>query len=215
VEIRLVGEEIVASAGTAAGNGVSSNPVMDDQGHYVAFESTATNLCLNLCKGVSEDRNGRVTDIFRRTLSPKAPTKDVIQMVTFSFAVDQQANGPSANPAMSGAGENIFFESAATNLRQSPRIRNIDPNGRVRDIFYWNLPRRRGFGNISRESRPGRASEAGGYFSRASLNPGMSSRANYVGFTSRQRGKAGERNGPRIADIFIRYMGSFEGGVFE
>jgi len=206
--VKRIGREVLASAGSAKGNGVSRNPSLDDNGFYVAFESTATNLCVNLCKGVSTDGNGTVSDVFRRTLSSRAPTKDRMQMVSYSFAVNEQGNGPSRNPAMTGAGENILFDSEATNLRQSAAISLIDPNGPVRDIYYWNFPRVRQEGNVSRESRPGAGTEQGGFYNGASTNPSTSNRANYIGFTSTQTGLSGEANGPSIADVFMRYLGA-------
>ena len=214
--VKRIGRELLVSAGARGrGNGRSANPAADDNGHYVAFESTATNLCTNLCQGVSEDQNGAVSDIFRRTISSKAPTRDKMQMVSYSWGVSAdfpegvkaQGNGPSNNPAMTGAGENVAFDSAATNLRQSPGIKNVDPNGSVRDIYYWNFPRARKFGNVSRESRPGKALEAGGFFDGASTNPSSSNRANYIAFTSAQSGLSGEANGESIADVFIRFLG--------
>jgi len=201
--IRKIGRAVLASAGArGAGNGRSSNPQMDDNGFYVAFESTATNLCVSVCKGVSEDQNGATSDVFRRTLSARAPSRDRMQMASFSFAVGAQGNGPSNNPAMTGAGENIAFDSEATNLRQSEGIISVDPNGTTRDIYYWNFPRRRGFGNVSRESKAGPLGE----FNGASTNPGVSNRSNWLGFTSEQTGEAGEGNGS-VADVFTRFLG--------
>jgi hypothetical protein len=184
---------------------------MDDNGYYVAFESLATNLCVALCVGISQDTNG-VSDIFRRTISAEAPTRDRMEMVSYSHGgghVRAQGNGPSNNPAMTGAGENIAFDSEATNLRQSLHIadRNVDPNGRMRDIYYWNFPRGRMSGNVSRESRSGRGLDDGGYFNGPSVNPSTSSRANFIGFTSSQTGLSGEANGAGIADTFIRFLG--------
>lgn len=202
--VKKVGREVLVSAGRRGrGNGVSRNPVLDDQGWYAAFESTATNLCAGLCKGVSKDRNGAQSDVFRRTLSRRAPTRDRMQMVSFSFGVRAQGNGPSSNPAMSGAGEFVVFDSEATNLRPSRAIRKADPNGRVRDIYLWNFPRGRKFGNVSRESRPGPKGE----FNGASVTPATSSRGNYIAFVSAQTGAAGERNGPEIVDMFMRFLG--------
>jgi hypothetical protein len=210
--VKRTARELLVSRGSSGrGNGPSRNPVMDDNGHYVAFESDATNLCHGLCKGISEDTNG-ATDIFRRTISRKAPTRDTMQMASFSYGngeVPAQGNGSSNNPAMSGAGENIVFDSEATNLRQSASQaeRNIDPNGPVRDIYYWNFPRKRGYGNVSRESRSGRALDDGGFFNGPSTKPSASSRANFIGFTSGQTGLSGEANGAGILDVFQRFLG--------
>ena len=214
--VKRTARELLVSAGSSGrGNGTSADPAADDNGYYVAFESTATNLCKNLCRGISEDENGAVSDVYRRTISSNAPTKDRMQMVSYSWGVSNdfpegvkvQGNGPSNNPAITGAGENVAFDSEATNLRQSPAIKNIDPNGSVRDIYYWNFPRARKFGNVSRESRPGKALEAGGFFNGASTNPSSSNRANYIAFTSAQSGLSGEANGESIEDVFIRFLG--------
>lgn len=221
--VKKDGKEVLASEGARGpGNGVSRNPSLDDNGFYVAFESTATNLCLGLCTGIGdEDRNGPVSDIFRKTLDPaKAPTKDNMQMVSFSCGattkgdpctVNAQGDGPSNNPAMTGAGENIVFDSEATNFRQSLTIRSIDPNGATRDIYYWNYPRDREQGNVSRESKP----DTKGEFNGASVNPSASNRANFIGFTSVQTGQAGEGNGPSIADVFLRFLGGGPEGTSD
>ena len=208
-QVKKTARELTVSAGNAGrGNGVSSNPSADDNGYYIAFESTATNLCRNLCKGVSEDGNGPVSDIYRRTISRKAPTRDKMQMVSFSFAVSQQGNGASNNPAMTGAGENVSFDSEATNLRQSPGIKTVDPNGAVRDVYYWNFPRARATGNVSRESKPGsELPKDRSFFNGPSVNPSSSNRANFIAFTSTQSGLSGEGNGSAIEDVFIRFLG--------
>jgi hypothetical protein len=211
--VKRTARELLVSRGSAGrGNGPSRKPTMDDNGHYVAFESDATNLCRSLCKGISDDANG-ATDIFRRTISREAPTRDTMQMASFSYGngdVPAQGNGPSNNPAMSGAGENIVFDSEATNLRQSADIAdgNIDPNGPVRDIFYWNFPRKRGYGNVSRESRPGdELTRAEQVYNGPSTKPSASSRANFIGFTSAETGLSGEANGAGIPDVFQRFLG--------
>jgi len=202
-------ELLVSAAGSGApGNGVSSNPSADDNGFYVAFESTATNLCTGVCTGVSEDRNGAVSDVFRRTIDPRrAPTSDRMQMVSYSHAVDAQGDGPSNNPAMTGAGENIVFDSEAANLRESTGIQLADPNGAIRDIYYWNFPRGRKTGNVSRESRSSAERATGQAYNGGSIKPAASNRANYVGFLSVQAGDHGEANGPLIPDAFIRFLG--------
>jgi hypothetical protein len=210
--LRKVGrlQLVSAAADNSPGNGISRNPSTDDNGYYVAFESTATNLCVSTCTGISQDRNGGVSDVFRRNVDPgRAPTRDRMQMVSYSHAVDAQGNGPSRNPDMTGAGENVVFESEATNLREASTIleQNVDPNGPLSDVYYWNYPRGRQTGNVSRESRPGRGDENGGAFNGPSTNPSASKRANYIGFTSTQAGQSGEANGDAIADVFMRFLG--------
>jgi hypothetical protein len=205
------------------GNGTAANPSMDDNGHYIAFESTSTNLCKpSVCAGIGgDDRNGGESDIFRRTLNPrKAPTHDYMQMASYSQGcsasspktknVDAQGNGPSNNPSMTGAGENVVFDSQADNLRESAGISKADPNGRqIRDIYYWNFARGRKCGNVSRESRNEDRREAGTGqpYNDNSQNPSASNRANFIGFTSEQTGDSGEANGRVIPDVFTRYLG--------
>ena len=216
--VKTMARELLVSAGRSGrGNGRSSNASMDDNGHYVAFESTATNLCPGLCSGVSSDANGAVSDIYRATISSKAPTDDRMQMASYSEgkslptypdALKLQGNGPSNNPAMTGAGENISYDSAATNLRQHSGIKTVDPNGPERDIYYWNFPRKRMYGNVSRESKPGsELTTDDRFYNGASTNPASSSRANFIAFTSSETGLSGESNGGDTPDVFMRYLG--------
>jgi len=225
--IKKNGRERLVSANARGrrGNGVSKNPTVDDNGWYVAFESTATNLCEGGrgCPGLGTvDRNGPISDIFRRNLNPRrAPTKEHMAMASYSQGctaknpgaktVDEQGNGPSNNPAMTGAGENIVFDSEATNLRQSPSIRVADGNGPVRDVFYWNFPRKRKCGNVSRESRGEGARGTEDTLNGDAVRPAASNRANFIGFTSTLSGQVGELNGPAIPDVFVRYLGAGPG----
>lgn len=225
-----IGREQLVSKNKAGqkGNGASANASMDDNGYYISFESNATNLCDNDCVGVGADANG-VTDIFRRTLPKRPgggkapPTKDFMQMVSYSCgakaagdpcAVDAQANGPSTNAIMTGAGENIVFQSQATNLRESTTISAVDPNGAIPDIYYWNFPRERLAGNVSRESRTNedRSQGTGQPFDGPSSKPFASNRANYIGWSSSGGEKVGDRNGPGIQDIFVRFLGGSDEG---
>jgi hypothetical protein len=227
--IKKNGREVMVSRNAAGspGNGTSGDPSLDDNGYYVAFESTATNLCEGGggCAGIGQaDRNGAVSDIFRRTLSSKAPTNDHIQMVSYSQGctrtdrgartVDAQGDGASNNPAMTGAGENVLFDSEATNLRESTGVSVADANGPTRDVYYWNFPRERPCGNVSRESRGSQPREGGTGqpMNGPSVNPAASNRANYIGFTSTATGDLGETNGPGIADVFMRFLGASDEG---
>ena len=228
--VRRVGREVLVSRNGSGprGNGVSRNASVDDNGYYVAFESLATNLCQagQGCPGVGQaDRNGAVSDIFRRNLNQRrAPTNEFMAMVSYSqgctrdnpnaAAVDAQGDGPSNNPAMTGAGENVVFDSEASNLRESTGIQAADPNGAIRDIYYWNFPRERPCGNISRESRneDPRSSGTGQPYNGPSVKPAASSRASFIGFTSAQSGDSGETNGPGIPDAFVRFLGGSDEG---
>lgn len=223
--IKRNGREVLVSANGARrrGNGTSGNPALDDRGGYVAFDSTATNLCEggSGCAGVGTvDRNGAVSDVFRRTVSTRrATTRDFMQMVSYSQGcsasspgaktVDAQGDGPSNDPEITGAGENVVFDSEATNLKESGGILVADANGPVRDVYYWNFPRGRKCGNVSRESRGSQRREdgSGQPLNGPSTNAATSNRANYIGFTSTQTGDLGELNGPAIPDVFLRFLG--------
>jgi hypothetical protein len=115
---------------------------------------------------------------------------------------------------MTGAGENVVFDSEASNLRESAGIQVADANGAIRDIYYWNFPRERPCGNVSRESRneDPRESGTGQPYNGPSVKPAASSRANFTGFTSSQSGDSGETNGPGIPDVFVRFQGGSDEG---
>jgi hypothetical protein len=189
------GERLVSAGAAGAGNGSSSHPSVNDDGGYVAFESTATNLCDGTCAGVSGDRNGAVSDVFRRTMGSHE-----MQMVSYSHGADAQGNAPSNNPAISSAGQFVLFDSAASNLR--PTSAPSDPNGHTRDVFLWNFPRGRGYGNVSRESRP----QGDDAFNAPSVAPAVSAHGNYVAFTT-QAGRAAGGGGGSIPNVFMRFLG--------
>ncbi len=95
-------------------NGASVTPALAGEGRYVAFASQASDLVL-------DDSNQR-WDIFVRDLVSGETSR-------VSVASDgSQANGDSFNPAISGDGRYVVFESDASNLVSG------DTNGR-RDIF--------------------------------------------------------------------------------
>ena len=91
----------VASSGTEA-NASSGNPSLSDDGRYVAFSSSATNL-------VSGDTNDK-TDVFVHDLQTGATTRVSIN----SFGV--QANMGGSSPAISGDGRYVMFSSHSYNL---------------------------------------------------------------------------------------------------
>lgn len=220
-----VGRTVLVDRNSAGepGNGTSANPSTDDNGYYVAFESTSTNLCQpSACAGIGagSGRFSGSSQVFRRTLNPKkAPSHDYMQAVSYSQgcsasdpggkSVDQLGDGPSNNPSMTGAGENIVFDSQADNLYEPGRsMQTADPNGRaVRDVYYWNFPRGRKCGNVSRESRNDASPANGGPLNGDSYNPVASNRANFIGFSSTETGFAGESNGRELADVFVRFLG--------
>jgi hypothetical protein len=196
-------ERLVSAGRSGAGNGPSAHPSVNSNGEYIAFESAATNLCEGLCGGVSADRNGATSDVFRRTMSSHAPTHDRMEMASFSYGANAQGNGPSNDPVITSAGQFVLFDSAATNLRPASSMVGTDPNGHVRDVFLWNFSLHRGYGNVSRESRPPGADA----FSTPSVAPATSAHGNYVAFTTSSGGRAAGGGGGSIPNVFMRFLG--------
>ncbi len=95
-------------------NEVSGQPSISDDGRFIAFEAYASNL-------VPGDVNGN-TDVFLR--DQLAGTTVRVSAVV----PGDQANGPSAYPAISGDGRYVAFASTASNLVAD------DTNG-VNDVF--------------------------------------------------------------------------------
>ncbi len=161
----------VSGAG-AEGNGDSINPSISADGRFVAFASDASNL-------VPGDTNG-ADDIF---------VHDRKTRKTWRISVDDngiEGNGDSRNPRLSGDGQWVVFESAASNLVAG------DGNG-VRDVF------------IRPTASPGMArlsvSAAGVEGNGQSSMPSVSSDGRYVAFESLASNLvAGDTNG--MSDIF-------------
>lgn len=117
----------ISIAGGNQGNGGSTDAVISQDGRYVAFQSTATNL-------VAGDTNG-VSDIF---------VFDQQNNTVRRVSVDStglQANQPCTTPALSADGNLVVFSSAASNLVSG------DGNG-VEDVFSSSITT----GNITRIS---------------------------------------------------------------
>jgi hypothetical protein len=195
--------------GRTSGNGSSSNPDVSDDGNFVAFQTTASNI-------IRGDANGATQDVVEMDLDgdlakrlpptcQKTGGGRVVCTASRSKATSQ-GNAESSNPTITGAGEFILFDSIATNLKESSGIKD-DSNG-VRDMFLWNRPT----GNVSLESRssPPPGQLKGNYLDVASEKPATSSRGNYVAFVS--QGTAIDLplgGGPGGMDlVYIRYLGS-------
>jgi Tol biopolymer transport system component len=111
-----------------AGNGSSTDPVIADNGRFVAFESNASNLASSDANNASDifwhDRDSDGDGIFDE------PGAIATIPVSTVLLTDTTGNGPSANPSMSADGSFVAFESLASNL--DPSI--ADTNG-ASDIF--------------------------------------------------------------------------------
>jgi hypothetical protein len=201
---------VSSTAAGNRGNGSSSHPALDDRGNYVAFQSTATDLCnRRRCIRFRGDANGANPDIFRRTMSKRAPTHDSMEMVS---------SGGGVAPAISAAGENIVFAAPAGDAiwYMNPGYKPV--RSPAVELASWSFPRHRGYGDVKTVRRTG-------CYPNACLNKvsnvSMSARGNYVAFTApmpefcaprRPRGFAGDRECHDFTDVFIRFMGwSHEG----
>lgn len=108
-DIRLVS----VSMNGSGGNKASENPRISNNGRYVVFESTASDLVLN-------DTNNK-SDIFRSDLT----TGTIIRVSTSTTG--GQANDDSSGPDISSDGNRIVFHSFATTILSG--ITNTDYGG--------------------------------------------------------------------------------------
>ena len=162
----------VSSTG-AQGNGDSTNPSISSSGALVAFDSASTNL-------VTGDTNAKV-DVFVRNVTSGATTRWSVK------ADGSQANGDSTEPAMSGSGLLVAFQSDATDL--VPGDSNLAVDTFVRENAAGRT------GRVSVDSG-GTQGLMGG-----STRPSISFDGRHVGFTSDATNLvAGDTNGS--SDIF-------------
>jgi Tol biopolymer transport system component len=172
-------EVVSVSARGSQANGASSQPSISSDGRYVAFTSDASNLVLG-------DTNG-ATDVFVRDLKTKTTVRASVR------GASGDANGNSAEPAISANGRVVSFSSDATNLVAR------DTN-RVSDVFVRVLPSHRTerVSVSSRERQQNLASLLG--FAQLSA---ISADGRYVAFDSDATNLvARDRN--RDTDVFVR-----------
>lgn len=174
----------VSSAGVQ-GNAASYYPSMSDNGRYIVFESTASNL-------VANDTNGR-TDIFLHDRDTNAngifdEPGSIATIRVSQLNNSTQANGNSSTPSISANGRYISFWSEASNL-----VANDTNN--AADIFTYD----RQTGNINRVLGVSNVQPAGGNAARIS---NMSGNGDYVAFESAATNLvASDTNG--VGDVFI------------
>jgi Tol biopolymer transport system component len=168
---------------TGGANGLSANIDMSDDGRFVVFESSATNLVSPPTSNVS------------RIYFVDMNSPDTIEPVS----VDDNgtdAQGSSFNPAVSDDGRYIVFESNAANLDTA----TPDNNG-VTDIFLRdrNPPGTPSTILVSINPVTGESAD------NASTNAGISSDGTYVAFQSRADDIA-DGNNPGVIDIYVRNL---------
>jgi hypothetical protein len=209
--LQKVGSRILVSstAGGRPGNGASTNPAVDDHGRHVAFQTRATNLCILQCPlwdPHPADKNGPTSDILLRAVA-RSPGDDVdprMQLVSGNSL--SQGDGDSVNPAISRAGRQVVFETLSTNM---DRVALAPPP----NVLSWYWPSHDGYARIMVVSGAPAWVTPNSVFNGPSVHPSMSSRGNYVGFTSWETGLEGERNGASIPDVFLRFIGPNHEGL--
>ena len=146
---------VSVSSNGAQANNESYYPSISSDGHFIAFQSTATTL-------VASDTNA-MSDIFVRDMQSGITTR-------VSVAPNgAQANSVSASPCISADGRYVAFHSLASNLVSG------DTNGRA-DIFVHDLQS----GATTRASVDSNATQANA----DSYNPSISADGRYIAFES-------------------------------
>jgi Tol biopolymer transport system component len=162
------------------GNGESTNPQISDDGRWVIFESTASDL-------VADDGNGPIPDIFAHDLQSR--TTHLVSLSSAGISGD----GPSRNPRIDRQGLVVVFESLAGNLVKG------DTNG-VHDVFARLL----GDGQTIAVSANAQGTGTGNGVSGQAV---PTASGQYVVFASVADDlAAGDTNGSR--DIFLRDLAS-------
>jgi Tol biopolymer transport system component len=176
VRDRQTGTTTLVSKSSAGvfGDGISQMPTISEDGRYVAFHSTSTNL-------VPGDSNG-AGDIFVRDRQTGTTT-----LVSRNSA-GVEGDGASGHPSISADGRYVAYYSYAANLVAG------DTNA-VRDVFV----RDRNTGTTTRVSKDSAGGEANG----DSENPTISADGRYVAYYSYAANLvSGDTNAN--ADIFVR-----------
>ncbi len=177
----LVSKSMTSDGG---GNGPSSNPIVSDDGRYVTFGSTASDL-------VPNDVNYEEEDVFRRDLA-----LETTELVSVNETGTGTGTGPmhssSGNASASSDGRFITFESEAEDL--VPEDNNYNSDIFLRDMTL-------GVTKLVSIDRSGTG--AGDETSRW---PRISGDGRYVAFQSYARNLVPGATGS--SDIFVRDMGT-------
>lgn len=185
----------VSVTGTVANDFVSVFPKISANGRFVAFASAASNLVngdTNTC--ASHPISGHCPDIFVRDLQTNTTVRVSVD------SAKAQANGESANPAISADGRYVVFESAATNLvpNDTNDLKDIFLHDRDADndeIFDEN-----GAVSTTRISVATGGTQASGG---ESFTPAISANGQVVAFGSLATNLVGGDNNA-VTDVFVR-----------
>lgn len=207
------------------GNGDSEMPSANDNGTYIAFESTATDLCDGSKAWCgTTDQNGSIMDVFRRTQPESvtghaSPTDDEMEMIDFDSRLENppfQSDLESDQVKISGAGEQACFRSFGVETRKH-KFGVAALTGPYMHVYFWNFPREKMTGAFTGESREGVSKST--EFKRDddsaawSWSCAISNRGNYIAWTSDDEHQAGESNGRQLPDMFLRFMGGSDEGL--
>jgi Tol biopolymer transport system component len=155
-------ERVSVGPGARQSNGDSQRPTLSSDGRFVAFWSAADNL-------IDSDTNGE-TDCFVHDRQ----AHDTIRVDRGPD--DLEANGDCARPVISGDGNLVAFESAATNLEKPGVLgKSVDTN-KARDVFLRDLEA----GTTKRISLTSDGKQGTG----ESVRPAISTDGRYVAFQS-------------------------------
>ena len=172
-----------AGSSTTTGNQMSTSPVINADGRYIAFTSNAT----NLVPGQSDTNNGNDVFVFDRQMG----TTEVVSRAAGLSTTT--GNLSSLNGAISADGSSIAFESNATNLVPG----QVDANA-ASDIFVLN----RQTGMTELVSRAAGLSTQVG--NRSSTSPVLNANGNFIAFSSFATNLvAGQADMPSTTDIFV------------
>ena len=214
---------VSTSASGGPASGISENPSVDDHGEFVVFDSTATDLCTlkrcgwdyhpgpnwrSLDPGAvpgGEDANGPVSDVYRADLYVTPADALSMLLVSYDYSYNQLP-GPSVDPQISRAGQQIVFTSGPAD---GPRP---GPASASQNVWTWSdagHPAAPSHGHLHDWDGVFVCGPFGcpfTSFNGPSTNPSMSSRGNYIAFTSYETGMAGEANGAGIGDVFLQFI---------
>ena len=118
---------LVSKTQTDTGDGPSARPSISDAGHFVTFESAATNL--RMFPRFASDPNG-VTDVYLGVIGYGSSSAESLE------SDNRFASAPSAAPRISARGNYIVFQSA--DQRMDARISNP---GMQQVYLRWLLPK--------------------------------------------------------------------------
>lgn len=177
VHDRLTGQtnRVSLASDGAEGNNSSVSATIAAEGHFLTFESDASNL-------VPGDSNQR-RDVFVRALDGAATSR-------VSVATDgSQGNGYSGRPAISADGTKVAFESDADNLSNDPDINHF------RDIFVHDL--------LTGVTQHVSVDSSGVQANGESGRPAISADGRYVAFESSASNLLGAADTNGATDIFV------------